>query len=113
MRRSVCPPHDHEPRLRPALAERQVLHVEPDLDPYRLDGLDAPARTEGGVQLLLRPPPRPLRPRLLVTEAQQEQPTARLEDGRQPLDVTVTVLVAENVEQAAVDHAVEPLAPVL
>ena len=50
---------------------------------------------------------------LLVAEAEQEQPTARLQDRRQPFDVAPPVLVAEDVEQAAVDHVVEPLGPVL
>ena len=47
--------------------------------------------------------------RFLVAEAQQEQPTARLQHRRQPIDVTAAVLVAEDVEEAAVDHVVEPL----
>ena len=38
---SPCPPHDHKPRPRPALAEGQVLQVGADLVPGRLDGLGA------------------------------------------------------------------------
>jgi hypothetical protein len=99
--------------LRPALGEGQILEVRPDLGPGRLDGLDDPALGEGVVKLLLRHPPRPLRARLLVAEAEQEQPSARLQDGRQPLNVGPAVFVAEDMEQAAVDHVVEPLRPVL
>src|SRR5262249_60203690 len=65
--------HDHEPRLRPALGERQVLEVGPDLIPRRLDGLDFPVPGEGGVPFPLRHPPRPLRARLLVREPEEEQ----------------------------------------
>src|SRR5262249_12064166 len=56
---------------------------------------------------------RPLRPRLLVAEAQQEQTTAWLQHRRQPLDVAGAVVIAEHMEQAAVDHVVEPLGPAL
>ena len=54
----------------------------------------------------LRYPPRPLIARFGVREAEQEQPTARLQDRPQPPDVLPPVLVAEDVEQPAVDHAV-------
>jgi hypothetical protein len=43
---SPRPPHHHEPRLRPALAEADVLEVWPNLEPCRLDGLDLPALSE-------------------------------------------------------------------
>ena len=41
--RSSQPPDHREPRLRPALAERDVLQVGPDLVPRRPDLLDGPA----------------------------------------------------------------------
>jgi hypothetical protein len=49
----------------------------------------------------------------LIRETHQEKPTARLQDRGQPFDVPAAVLVAEDMEQAAVDHVVEPLGPVL
>src|SRR5262249_55019002 len=110
---SSPPPDYRKPRLRPALAEAELLEVGPDLGPGRLDGLDAPALSEGVVQFLLGHPSRPVRARLLVADAHQEQPTARLQHRRHPLDIAAAVLVAEAVEEAAVDHVIEPLAPVL
>src|SRR6266545_1112918 len=101
------PPDNRQPRLRPALAEGQVFQVGADLVAFWLDGFDGPALGEGVVQFFLRHPPWPLRARLLVAEAEQEQPTARLQDTRQALDVPPAVVVVEDVEQAAVDHAVE------
>src|SRR5579883_3475701 len=106
-------PHYREPRFRSALAERKILEVGVDLDPDRLDGFDAPALGERIVQLLFRDAPRPLAGRLLVAEAHEEDSAARLEDRCQSVDVFLPVLVRENVEQAAIDHIVEPLAPVL
>jgi hypothetical protein len=40
---SSHPPHPHEPRLWPALAEADVLQIGPDLESCRLDGFDLPA----------------------------------------------------------------------
>src|SRR5438445_129092 len=76
-RRSAQPPHHREPRPRPALAERDVLQVGPDLEPRRADLLDGPAVREHLPDLPLRDPPRSLRARFLVAEAEQEEPTAR------------------------------------
>src|SRR5205807_7446639 len=102
-----------EPRLRPALAEGHVLQIGTNLDAPWFDGFDVPTVSEGGVQLFLRNAPRPLRPWLLVAEAQQEQSAAGLEHSRQPLDIAAAVVVAEDVQQAAVRHIVDPLGPVL
>src|SRR5438105_4895960 len=99
MSASSRPPDYRKPCSRAALAEGQVLQVGPDLVAGRLDGFDRPAFGKGVVQLRLRHPPRPLRPRLLVAETEQEQPTARLQNRRQSLDVAEAVVVAEDVEQ--------------
>jgi len=56
---------------------------------------------------------RPLRARLLVREAEQEQPPPRPQYGRQPLGVAAAALAREDVEQAAVDHVGDPLPPAL
>jgi hypothetical protein len=68
-----------------------ILQIKPDLEPRRLDGLDASALDDGGVRFLLRP--RPLQPRLLVAEALKEQPTARLRHRRQSIEVAELVVV--------------------
>ena len=104
---SAFPPDHREPRLRPALAERDVLQVGADLEPGRPDLLDVPAVGERFPDLPLGDPPRPLRAGLLVAEAEQEEPPARLGHMGQPGDVAGPILVVEDVEQAAVDHAVE------
>src|ERR1700730_14939607 len=78
---SSRPPDHCKPRLRPALAEAQVLEVGPDLVAGWVDGFDDPALGEGVVKFVLRHLPWPLRARLLVAEAEQEQPTAGLQDG--------------------------------
>jgi hypothetical protein len=58
----------------------------------------------------------------IVVEARQKPPAlrgllrrapARLQDRGQALDVAQPILVAEDMEQAPVDHGVEALAPVL
>src|SRR5262245_39469302 len=108
---SPVPPDDREPRLRPALRERDFGELRVHLDLAWPDGFDLPAIGEGVVQLLPRYPPWPLRPRLRVAEAQQEQPAARLEHLRQSPDVAPPVVIREDVEEAAVDHAGEALAP--
>src|SRR5207248_667035 len=46
---SSLPPDHCKPRLRPALAEGQVLQVGPDLVAGRLDGFDGPALGESVV----------------------------------------------------------------
>src|SRR5262249_61007696 len=63
----------------------------------------------------LRHPPWPLRARLLVAEAEQEQRSARLQDGRQALDVAPPALVGENVELAVspVHHPASSREPVI
>src|SRR5262249_44698571 len=90
---SALAPEEREPRLRPALGEREIRNLRVPLDPAGLDGLDLPAIGERVVQFLARHPPRPLRPRLRVAEAQQEQPAARLEHLPQPPDVAPPVVV--------------------
>jgi hypothetical protein len=72
-----------------------------------------PCPNEGIVQFFLRHPPRPLRPWLLVAETEHKQPTVRLQDRFLPLDVASTVAVVKDVEEAAVDHVVELLQPVI
>jgi hypothetical protein len=54
-----------------------------------------------------------LRPWLFIAETHEEQPTAWLEDRGQRFDVTLPVLVGEDVEQAAVDHVVKHFGEVL
>src|SRR5439155_6940334 len=105
---SALPPDHREPRPRPTLAERDALKVGADLVPGRTDLLHGPAVRKGIPDLLLRDPPRPLGAGLLLAEAQQEEPPARFRDMGQPGDVASPVLVGEDVEQAAVDHALEP-----
>src|SRR5437879_6482419 len=39
---SSRPPHFHEPSLRPAFAEGEILQIGPDLEPGRLDTLHGP-----------------------------------------------------------------------
>ena len=39
----IAPFHPRKPRLRPALAEADVLQIGPDLEPCWLDGFDLPA----------------------------------------------------------------------
>src|ERR1700722_20225608 len=41
-------PAHHEPRLRSTLREQEVLHIGPNLEPHRVNGLDAPAFSDGG-----------------------------------------------------------------
>ena len=76
------PPDGDEPHPWPALGEGQGLEVGPDLEPCWLDGFDGPTRSEGVVSFPLRHPPRPLRAWLLVGEAEEEQPAARLHQAR-------------------------------
>src|SRR5579871_3596478 len=64
------------------------------------------------MQFLLRYTPRTLRSRFILRKAQQKKATARFENRRQPLDVAAAVPIAEDVEQATVDHVVEPLGPI-
>src|SRR5262249_20398251 len=71
-----------------------------------------PAIGEGVVEFLPRYPLRALGSRFLVTKTHQEHSAARLDHPRQPLDVAPPVVVGEDVEQPAVDHAAEALAPV-
>src|SRR5262249_47543028 len=103
-----------KPRLRPALAEGELLEIGSDLEPSQLDGRHLPAGSEAFFQFLPRPPPWALASRFRVAETHQEDSSARLDYGRQPCDVAPPVLVREeDVEEATVDHVVEPFAPVL
>ena len=79
----LYPPNDGKPRLRPTLGEGEVLEVRIDLEPTRLNGLDNPSLGEGVMNSLLRNTPRPLRSWLLVTEASQKHPPARLQNRGQ------------------------------
>src|SRR5438105_12009134 len=93
---SSRPPDHRKPRPRPALAEGQVLQVGADLVACWLDGFDGPALGEGVVKFFLRHPAWPLRARLLVAEAEQEQPPAGPQHARQALDVALPVLVSRR-----------------
>jgi hypothetical protein len=97
---SSGPPHHHEPRLRPAVAEREVLQIGPDLEPRRHDTLHGPPLSKGDLNLLPGHPPWSLCPRLLGAEAEQEGPTAQLHDRRQPLDTAPPIIIVEDVEWA-------------
>src|SRR5262249_15138700 len=44
--RSPRPPHHHEPRLRTAGAEADLVQIGPDLEPGRLDRLDHPTSSK-------------------------------------------------------------------
>src|SRR5260370_11237689 len=65
--------------VRPSANRQRRSASRPDLAAGVLDRPDAPALGEGVVQLLLRHSAWPLRARLLVAEAEQEQPTVPLQ----------------------------------
>src|ERR1051325_9288728 len=65
------------------------------------------------MQFFLRNPPRPLCAWLVIAEAEQEKATGWFQHCRPTFDVLFAVLIREDMKQAAVDHAVESLRPVL
>src|SRR4051794_33370429 len=75
--RSAQPPDHGEPRLWPALAERDALQVRTDLEPRRVDLLDGPDVRKRLPKLPLGDPPRALGAGLLVVEAQEVSPVPR------------------------------------
>src|SRR5262249_10044031 len=107
----TLPPDDREPELRPALRELHLGKLRVDLAADRLDRFDLPAVGEGVVKFPPRDAPRPTVSGLLVAEARQERPAARLDHPGQPLDVAPPVGVGEDVEQAPVERGGKPLAP--
>src|SRR4051812_35582167 len=107
MSRSRLPPEHRDPRSRAALAERDVLQVGPDLEPLGANLLDDPTDHKRLPKLPLGDPSRALGAGLLVAEAQQEDATSWLRHMGETCDVACPILIGEDVEQAAVDHAAE------
>src|SRR5678815_3551433 len=75
-----------------------------------LDGLDIPASGEHLTDLGLRDSARPPPGRLLVAEAQQDVVATWPKDATKALDEGLTVLVVEDMKEAAVEDGVELLA---
>src|SRR5262249_3775773 len=102
---------DDEPGFGAAFAEGEILEVGADLETGGLKRLNLPARGEGGFEFPARDAARTLLAGFGVAEAKENQFAAGLQDRGEAFDVAPAVVVTENVKQAAIDGAVEPLGP--
>src|SRR5262249_26841005 len=94
------PGRAQEPGVGPA-------RVDAALDAAVVDAVDAPAGDEGGAQLVLRDPARAAAAALVVTKAEQVEPTAGLDDGAERRRVGRACGHLDAMEAAGIDGTIE------
>ena len=81
--------------------------VPGEIDHGGVDGFDTPSHRERGSNLVLGDPTWSPVTRLAIAEAEHVKPTTHGDHFSQTLDITLTLVVIEDVEEPAVEHGLE------